>query len=112
MYQHITVKVKVQSVSSMNMTGGKSTQQVTVGDESGSCLVTLWEKDVNASENNRSYHLCGILISQFGYKKFLPMARYDSIFEPIENIGDVCIITGISDDESRSTFKSQGQTIT
>ena len=45
-YQNVIVDVKVMSV--MDVSGGKRKQEVVVGDQTGSCKVTLWEEHVGS----------------------------------------------------------------
>ena len=81
--------VKVGEVMSVKKGGtdGKELrkQDVTVGDESGSCRLVLWEEDVNVLEEGKSYCLMDVGVRKYGVAKYLSYGSKSSN----EEVGDL-----------------------
>ena len=78
-YERVNAKVKVLVCEKpIVFASGKTKQEVTVGDESGTACVTLWEENVDKLKQGECYQLKGFVIREYGGKKFLAFGREGS----------------------------------
>ena len=78
-YERVNAKVKVLVCEKpIVFASGKTKQEVTVGDESGTACVTLWEENVDKLKQGECYQLKGFFIREYGGKKFLAFGREGS----------------------------------
>lgn len=82
------VKV-LDATEPMIVTGGKKKQEVTIGDQTGTAWVTLWEQHIGLLKDGSSYNLKNFVIREYGTVKYLSMPKEGWKITPIDNIGEV-----------------------
>ena len=98
MFQKVTVNIKAMELKDETQVGGKVKRDVSVADESGTARVSVWERNVNVMEKDRSYCLKNFMVREYQNTKYLTMAKEGSEIIPIEDIGIVAD-KGERDDE-------------
>ena len=89
-FDRVTVSVKVLAcTNALDVSGGKTKQDITVADNTGVCKVTLWEENIGILDTNASYMLKNFLVKEYATIKFLSMAKEGSEIHPISDIGKV-----------------------
>ena len=83
----------------LNVSGGKTKQDITVADSTSTSRLTLWQENVDTLTQNQSYHLSNMVVREYQNQKYLSMARIGTTIEPIDDIGDV---VPLSDDPNNS----------
>ena len=69
--------------------GGKTKQDMIIGDHTSTTTVTLWEEYVDTMSPDSSYCLQNLLVKEFNMKKFLSMPKEGTTIVPIGDISDV-----------------------
>ena len=77
---------------------GKTKQEVTAGDESGTACVMLWEKNVDKLKQGECHQLKEFVFREYGRKKFLAFGRKssDSVLPAPEQVHTYCSNNGFS----------------
>ena len=89
-FQKITTNVKVLlKKTPIIVPGGKTKQDVIVGDHTSTTKVTLWEQYVDTMNEDECYSLRNFVVREFNYRKYLSMPREGATTVPIEDIGEV-----------------------
>ena len=89
-YEKVIADVKVLTMMEpINVLGGKRKRDVTVGDQTGTARVTLWQEHVDSVEVEGSYRLKTFVVRECASQKYLSMPRAGAVITPIDNIGDV-----------------------
>ena len=99
-FQRVSTNVKVIAINEpLNVSGGKTKQDITVADSTSTSRLTLWQENVDTLTQNQSYHLSNMVVREYQNQKYLSMARIGTTIEPIDDIGDV---VPLSDDPNNS----------
>jgi hypothetical protein len=69
--------------------GGKTKQDVTIKDATGSATLTLWENDVGSLKVGDSYQFNRVVVRTFKNKTYLSLPPSGATIEPIDDLGDV-----------------------
>ena len=89
-YEKVIADVKVLTMMEpINVSGGKGKRDATVGDQTGTARVTLWQEHVDSVEVEGSYWLKNFVVREYASQKYLSMPRAGAVITPIDNIGDV-----------------------
>ena len=73
----------------LNVSGGKTKQDITVADSTSMSRLTLWQENVDTLTQNQSYHISNMVVREHQNQKYLSMACIGTTIEPIDDIGDV-----------------------
>ena len=73
-YERVNAKVKVL-VCEKPIVFASCITKVSVGDESGTACVTLWEENVDKLKQGECYQLKEVVVREYGGKKFLAFGR-------------------------------------
>ncbi len=73
----------------VQVTGGKTKQDVIVGDPMATTNVTLWEQYIGTMSPSHSYCLQDFVVKEFNMNKFLSMPKEGASISPIADIGEV-----------------------
>ena len=88
-FERVTVNVKVTDVKDKIEVGGKSKQDVLVGDDSSRIRVAVWESHVNLMAKNKSYWLENFMVREFQGTKYLIMGKEGSNIVAIDDGGPI-----------------------
>lgn len=101
-YDKVTVKVKVIKVfDPQTVSNGKIKQEIIIADETGKCVLTLWESYVNVLCLEKSYQLSRITVKVFMGKHQLSIPASGSTIEDVSDVEDLDIDSDISEDEDQ-----------
>ena len=90
LFEKVSASVKVlHKKDPTQIPGGKTKQDVIVGDHTSTITVALWEEYVDTMSPDSSYCLQNFVVREFNMKKFLSMPREGATIVPIEDIGKV-----------------------
>lgn len=103
-YTCVNTVVKVLFVPNPTMVAWKQQQEVTVCDQIGQVIITLWENDINKFALNASYNLKHIVIKEFASRKHLGLTRNDSIIEEKEDIGNIPSVSTMQETDTNITL--------
>ena len=70
-HQRVTIRIKVVKVNDALKVGTKTKQDVLVADNTGKATVTLWESNINALKQSRSYQLNRLEVRVYMERKHL-----------------------------------------
>lgn len=94
-FQRVVCMVKVLSMDiEMVVAGGLHKQDCVIGDATGTAKLTLWESEVNTVEEGLSYRLSGVVVREYRGVKSLSTSKDNSKIEGVEDIGEVCAVSG------------------
>ena len=80
-FQRVTVEVKAVRVEEpTEVSGGKKKQDVLVGDSTATARFTVWEGEIGMMDEDVSYRLSGMMVSEFRGKKF-PSTSKEYIYD-------------------------------
>ena len=89
-YHKVITNVKVLSMMEpMCVAGGKMKQDMTIGDETDTTKVTLWEEYVDSLAVQCSYKLKNFVVREYASQKYLSMPKAGAEIIPIDDIGAV-----------------------
>ena len=69
--------------------GGKTKQDITIKDDTGSATLTMWEKDVDSLNLGESYQFNRIVVRSFKGKTNLSLPPSGASVQPIDDLSDV-----------------------
>ena len=73
----------------VEVSGGKTKQDITISDSSGCIRLTVWEEYINKLEEDTSYHFSGVTVRTFKGKIFLSSSKDSFAFKKINDIGNI-----------------------
>lgn len=89
-YDRVSVMAKVVKVKQpVHVSGGLTKQDITIADETGRAILTLWEKDVETLTTNTSYHFNKVTVREYQGSKYLSFPKNDASISSIADIGDI-----------------------
>lgn len=99
LFQKVIVTVKVIKVNDTVQLPEKMKQDIIVADQTATARVTLWEDNVGAFNEGRSYILKNFVVRVYQSTKYLSMGGDATEIVPIEDIGMVAAASDINDEE-------------
>ena len=99
LFQKVIVTVKVIKVNYTVQLPEKVKQDIIVADKTATAKVTLWEDNVGAFDEGRSYILKNFVVRVYQSTKYLSMRGDATEIVPIEDIGVVAAASNINDEE-------------
>ena len=89
-FQKVSCTAKVLNTDEpVQVSGGKTKQDITISDSSGCIRLTVWEEYINKLEEDTSYHFSGVTVRTFKGKIFLSSSKDSFTFKKIDDIGNV-----------------------
>ena len=89
-YDVVTVTATVIAVNEAQKVGqGKMKQEVTIADETGTCAVHLWEKDVDMLLQGKAYLLNKLTVRSYMDNNHLAFSSSGASAEEVDNFEDV-----------------------
>ena len=84
-------------------------QDVSVGDETKSCRLVLWESDVNSVEEGKSYRFHGVVVKKWGMVKYLGFTSESTKeeAEAVRNVNEEMIGDEEDEDDSGRSVKGE-----
>lgn len=73
----------------VTVASGKKKQDILIADLTGGARVTLWEENIDALEEQQSYHLKKFVVREYSCQKYLVKGRDGSEMLRIDDIGEV-----------------------
>ena len=104
LFQKVIVTVKVLKVNDTVKLPEKIKQDVIVADQTTTARVTLWEDNVGAFNEGRSYILKNFVIRVYQSTKYLSMGGDATEIVPIEDIAVVAAESNINDEEEVTLY--------
>ena len=90
-YDRVTLCVTVLQVKDpVQVSTGKTKQEVIIGDKTGNVTLTLWEHDINTLQENCSYQLSRVQVHEFSGRRELSLPSFGATINPIEDLQDIC----------------------
>ena len=99
LFQKVTVMVKIIKVNNTVHLAEKVKQDIIIADKTATARVTLWENNVGAFEEGRSYLLKGFVVRVYQSTKYLSMGGDATKIIPVEDIGVVAAASDTDDEE-------------
>lgn len=104
-YDKVTIKAKVIKVNEpQRISTGKLKQDIIISDDTGKCMVTLWEAYVNTLQLHKSYQLSRVSVRIFMGKHHISIPKTGSTIEDISDIENLDSDTDISEDEEQLKY--------
>ncbi len=89
-YNKVNVQVKIIDISTPQLVGaGKTKQEVTIADPSGTATLTLWEDDINSLTLSHCYSMKRLLVRVFHDNYSLSLPATGAVITPTDDIPDV-----------------------
>lgn len=97
--QRVTVRAKVMYVAEACHVGADRfhKQDVTVADETGSCLITLWQDKVGSMIKDKAYHFRNISVTLFNKRLQLTIPREGAVTQDEQDLVNASAVT-VNDD--------------
>ena len=90
-YDRVTLCVTVLQVKDpVQVSTGKTKQEVIIGDKTGNVTLTLWEHNINTLQENCSYQLSRVQVHEFSGRRELSLPSFGATINPIEDLQDIC----------------------